>query len=503
MLKNVRRSNQLGKMATSFSQLMLLTLWMATGTAIAADDPYTQLTDAFSERLADLAAACERAEENELAVNIRSWLPTRETNKIYLYSPTAKGSDRSKSFPTGSPMGEQFQQLRRQHGEQLLKLAKKSAANGQPTCAVMLLCESLYHAPDLEQARRLLGYEKHHGRWISAEAARRGQQGELWSDRFGWLPENHLARYEGGQRYSSGRWINAEQDARQHQDIRKGWRIETEHYEVTTNHSLQAGVALARRLEQLYSAWWQLFAGYHLTAKSARQMFAQGRSPRQRTKKHKVIYFRNRAQYDAALGRLQPGIVGKTLGVYFEKLKTAYFFAAAEGDAEEKELERITVWHEGSHQLFAEMIPARKVSELENNFWIVEGIACFMETLQASDGYFTLGGMQEGRLPAARIRLEQDQYYVPFDRLVAYSAADVQRDPNYRTLYTQAAGQAAFLMLADGGRLRAATIDYLRDIYRGRARPETLALKAEQRLSDLDDAYREFLSDVEPERSDR
>ena len=35
--------------------------------------------------------------------------------------------------------------------------------------------------------------------------------------------------------------------------IRSGWRIDSEHYAVTTNHSLEEGVRLSRRLESLYA----------------------------------------------------------------------------------------------------------------------------------------------------------------------------------------------------------------------------------------------------------
>ena len=65
-------------------------------------------------------------------------------------------------------------------------------------------------------------------------------------------------------------------------------------------------------------------------------------------RKHKVNYFRNRDEYDHALSRIQPGIAGKTLGVYLEKLKTAYFFAPATESEEEKELSQITIWHEAA-----------------------------------------------------------------------------------------------------------------------------------------------------------
>ena len=62
-----------------------------------------------------------------------------------------------------------------------------------------------------------------------------------------------------------------------------------------------------------------------------------------------------------------------------------------------------------------------------------------------------------------------------------------------RTLYSQFAGQAAFLMHADGGRYRDAVSRYLQAIYRGGAKPETLARATGSDYGDLDVGYREFL----------
>ena len=459
---------------------------------------YAQYSSAFAEELQQLAVECEQAGEEDLAKRIRNWLPQRALDKIYLFHPgppaTAVGGE--------SQLADKFQQLCQQHGEDLLELARQFAARKRATESIMILYESLYHAPNLAAARQLLDYQKDGNHWLTPERKQRKEAGEIWSEEFGWLPADHLPRYQKGERYYRGRWIRADKDAQLHKEIRQGWKIETEHYEVTTNHSPQAGVRVALQLEQLYSAWWQMFAAYHLSAQDLKKMFSQGTPPQRSSGRHKVVYFRDRSDYNATLGQLQPGIEG-TLGFYFENQNTAYFFAAAEGNPEEKELERITLWHEATHQLFSEMIPARKVSRLKNNFWITEGIACFMESLQPAAAYTTLGGLQEGRLPAARHRFEQDQFYVPFERLVAYSAADLQRDPRIRTLYSQAAGQAAFLMLADEGRYRQAVTAYLRAVYRGSARPETLARESGVSLTKLDSEYREFLSAGDAAEDDR
>ena len=89
-----------------------------------------------------------------------------------------------------------------------------------------------------------------------------------WHAKFGWLPKDHVARYERGERYYRRRWISAAEDAQRHADIKNGWRIETEHYSITTNHSLEAGVRLAERLERLNFVWRLLFAPYHARTRS-------------------------------------------------------------------------------------------------------------------------------------------------------------------------------------------------------------------------------------------
>ena len=59
--------------------------------------------------------------------------------------------------------------------------------------------------------------------------------------------------------------------------MRSGWNIETDHYEITTNISLVAGVELAQKLEAFYSVWSQLFAGYYLSEKSIEKQFSQAK----------------------------------------------------------------------------------------------------------------------------------------------------------------------------------------------------------------------------------
>jgi len=435
-----------------------------------------------------LARQCRRDGEHKLAQQIEEFLPKNESNTLFYFRPS---EDYRTDVPSSSEQA--FRKLRQEQARFLMRQAHNAAQAGKVDQAFGFLYEALYYDGDLAEARNILGQKKASGRWVSSEAASRLERGEQWSDQFGWLPDDHLDRYLKGKRYFRGRWISATKDTRQHSDIRNGWEIETDHYQVTTNHSLEAGVALAQKLEAFYTVWSQLFASYYLTTAEAQKQFTNPTMPKQTSNKHKVLYFRSRGEYDRALSRTQPGIAGRTLGVYLEQPKTAYFFAPSTASAEEREHAEITIWHEAAHQLFAEKIPSRKVSSLKNNFWLVEGIACFMETLRQEKQGWRLGGLRAGRLPAARLRLAQDQFYVPFAELVTYTSEDLLRNPKYRTLYTQAAGQATFLMAGAEGKFRSAAIDYLRKIYRGRARLNTLATVTGQSFADLDRSYRDFL----------
>ena len=100
-----------------------------------------------------------------------------------------------------------------------------------------------------------------------------------------------------------------------------------------------------------------------------------------------VVYFRDRDDYNRSLRGAMPKL-GMSLGVYVPKKRTAYFFAGKESDDR-------TLYHEATHQLFYQ---SRRVSpELgsKGNFWIVEGMALYMESLREEDGYFVLGGLDD------------------------------------------------------------------------------------------------------------
>ncbi len=90
----------------------------------------------------------------------------------------------------------------------------------------------------------------------------KAKSGQRWSDRFGWLPQAEIARYEQGERLYRGKWMTVAEEAEFRSRIDRGWELITEHFVIRTNHSLEAGAKLAVELEKLTQAWHALFVTF-------------------------------------------------------------------------------------------------------------------------------------------------------------------------------------------------------------------------------------------------
>jgi hypothetical protein len=295
-----------------------------------------------------------------------------------------------------------------------------------------------------------------------------------------------VPRNEEGERYYRGRWISTEEDARLHHDIRLGWDVETEHKTIRTNHSLEAAVRLGEKLERLYRVWKELFIGYYATEEQVAALFAgSARRPRIQLPRHAVVYFRDRDDYIRSLKPAFPNIE-ISIGVYAAGTRRAYF-CAGEG------YEQRTLYHEATHQLFHESRRVAPDVGKDRNFWIIEGVALYMESLREEDGYYVLGGFDDDRVQAARERLLVDDFYVPLSEFTSYGMQQFIFDERIATLYTQAAGLTHFLVHYDGGRYRDALVAYLVAIYNGRDGSGTLAQLTGASCLELDQQYREFM----------
>jgi hypothetical protein len=471
--------------------LVAAAAWGASARAAAIDPAQAteQLRAKYAADLEKLAKWCEANGLTDEARQTRRVLSPSDPYKLYV--PVLPEQVGPPKLPDNAPANvvewnAKLWKLRDDYALTCYEMARRAVRSGRAGLAFVLALDAIQANPDYEPARRLLGYQKYRDQWHTLYEVRKLRSGMVWSEKFGWLPKAYLHRYEAGQRYCDGRWISADEDARRHHDIRNGWRIETEHYLIHTDAGLEAGVALGVKLERLNRLWQRLFIRYYASAADVEALF-NGRYRRTTGPllRHKIDYYRDRDDYNRALISTTPNIK-MTCGYYNGSRRCAYFFAGGEGGDR-------NVYHEATHQLFHESRPVAPAVGYKYNFWVVEGIAMYMESLRREDGYDVLGGFDDPRMYAACNRLLHDHFYVPLAEFVDFGMEKLQKDRRIATLYTQAAGLTYFLIYYDGARYRDALVSYLSLVYAGRDDHDTLARLTGASYSELDKQYREFL----------
>jgi Protein of unknown function (DUF1570) len=149
-----------------------------------------------------------------------------------------------------------------------------------------------------------------------------------------------------------------------------------------------------------------------------------------------------------------------TNGLYYTADRVAYFYY------DPNQPNPDTLFHEATHQLFYENVLAHRMIAMDANFWIVEGIACYMESYHADNGQSVVGDPKHVRIEAARHRCLVDRYYIPLKQFAAMGMQEFQSRPEISKNYSQAAGLAHFFMHFEGGRYRDALVEHLSQIYR-------------------------------------
>ncbi|MEO2023058.1 MAG: DUF1570 domain-containing protein [Pirellulaceae bacterium] len=422
--------------------------------AFAVDQPLSarraEADTNLQAALEKLATRCDELKLPQQAAQTRAWHVSRRQDQQVLFLPSSQ--DLLKPAANASQIvGFWYEQLtrhRQQHARELFSLVEPLLVSNRPGQAYQLLFEILRDDPTHTQAARILG--------ISRETMRkpRATLGRTRHARLGWAARSY-------------------------------WTVRSPHYEILTNHSAQAGLELARHLEQLQTVWQQVFFRYEDQAAILKSRFAGNSQPWIKHQLHHVVLFRDRPQYVNYFAKTEPQI-GMTTGYYQPGEKTAYFYAA-------KPALVATWYHEGTHQLFQERGQSIDKPGEQQNFWAIEGVALYMESLQLQEGYCTLGGFESSRLQYARYDKYINQAYLPLKKLLLLGQAELQEHPEIRSLYRQSAGLAHFLMTGEQGRYRTAFIDYLRELYRGSDQEATLPARTGKASAEVDQQYHEFL----------
>ncbi len=443
------------------------------------------------EGLVDAVVVVERSLKPFASPHLRSRkLPTKIQSEIRTDLSTTERGWRIK-----------LRDLHREYAKDLYILSRRVLHAGHPSHAYDLIREVAHYDPDNKSARKLLGFVRQGDEWMTPYAARMLRERRVWHRDFGWLPKSHVERYEKGERLFRGRWISAAKESELRRKFENGWEIRTEHYLIKTNHSLERGVRLAEALEDYHRFFFQTFASFFNTRQQMQKLFA-GSNPLRRNaaipKPYKIHYYRTREEYRRALIRELPQLgasqISITNGLYHTASRTAYFFNDPKGDNE------ATLFHEATHQLFYESQQRDRPIAEQSDFWIVEGIACYMESFRRENGNFSAGDPRFIRFDAARYRRLVDDYYVPLEKLTRMSMHAFQHDPNISRNYSQASGLAHFLMHYEDGRYRDAMIRHLSQIYNANLRQisvQSLEQLTEVSFADLDRQYLHYLKGIQ------
>jgi len=254
----------------------------------------------------------------------------------------------------------------------------------------------------------------------------------------------------------------------------KRYRILTEHYDITATR-LEEGQRVAERLEHLVRVW-KLLGGELMNETEKKPAL-----------RHRAILYRDKQEYTLHLYRIDPHIA-RTNGFYHPQSKTAFFFSP----------EAKVLFHEGTHQILAERFFHEKRPAFRNNFWVIEGMALFMETLKIEDEWYQIGDILANRLYSAKKYRFEQGHKLPIQKLTAMSQAEIQRqsDADLQRIYSQSATLVHWLMFAEEGRYRPALFELLRQTYHDSATAHSLSKLTGLSYEELDEKYEAFLKTV-------
>jgi hypothetical protein len=463
---------------------------------------YAERRQKFVDGLVELARVCEEDKKlPDAAAEIRKLAEPVDTSELRL-APLPRQVE--PPLKADLEPGERFwrSQLRlktQDYAKELYALSRQALNSGHVSFAYDLVREIVLHDSDHITARKILGFVRSGDEWVSAFEAQKLKRNEVWTEQFGWLPKAYVEKYERGERYFNKRWMPAAKEATIRSNFEDGWEIRTEHYLVKTNHSLEKGVDLAKKLEDFHGLFFQMMAGFFNSAADLQQLMAGNNARPQATisKPNVVHFYRTRDEYIATLKKVTNQRVEITKGMYFINNRIAFFYYDPDDDD-------TTLYHEATHQLLTGSRPMTAEVGMKSDFWIIEGIACYMESFQRDGSRFSVGDAGNQRLQAARSHFIREKYYVPLHEFTRMGMAPFQtvEEANLRKNYSQGAAVTHFFMHYDDGRYREALIEYLSQIYSPdksvRERPDSLEELTGVANEDLDRQYADYIRKLVP-----
>lgn len=464
----------------------------------------------FAEYQEKLRANAKICDERGMTLEGKITRSLLFNDEPYLFTlPTFKSAKNPDALPDDASKEQRswyaaLTRLRRRYANEIFELAKTCADEKRGYEAFACAQTALIVDSDCEGARRFFGYEERDNVWRTTWEIERLNKGEVETRRFGWLPKEHVERYENGERYYRNRWVSEAEEAEKILAGSSGWRVETEHFSILSRVSLERGVEIGRFLETYYQSWLRLYYRFVASEKQWASRFnAKGVAL---AKKHRIILYRNREEYLREL-RKHDENVDASIGWYLPNMRCIFVYEPSPNDEYEFDLFSLLA-HEVTHQLFNECYLAtsgrnKPVSQpgRRANFWAVEGVATYMETYALTPNNARLGGVETYRLQQAIASCFDEKNYIPLRQYVAATREDFQTSdmPRLQHLYAQATGLAFFFFHHRDGVYRNAFIAYLYAVYQGVDQPNTLEKLTGRAFEELDAEYVKFLQGVRDE----
>jgi len=177
-------------------------------------------------------------------------------------------------------------------------------------------------------------------------------------------------------------------------------QAETPHFLIFSTADRATTARIAEQLERFYWVWTQIFFPLWEGRTDIRRGIQGGGGIGSGNERLQVVLFRDADSYVQSLQRHVPGVERST-GFYSDPQRCTFLFAGEGSDA-------ATWQHELTHQLLREATRSKlRLPEMPGEsagFWLVEGIATFMESVRFAPTYALVGGWESPRLQYARFR---------------------------------------------------------------------------------------------------
>ncbi|HEV7280896.1 MAG TPA: hypothetical protein VGN57_11895 [Pirellulaceae bacterium] len=425
---------------------------------LRAAEPPAALRDREAKFAKELALVADKCEELGLSAEssiTRQWAVVPRPDQRFLYLPDEDVLPPDESLSdAGRFWKRKFLEVRAAFAADLFALAVDPKSEMLWSDRFRLIWRTLREDPSHADARRILAIEP--------------------PDREGRPAVERV-------RVSDGRY--------EYPDV--GWRArswtscKSDRFDLATNAGADAGRDLARRLERYRLIWLQLFPERWLGESEFQKSLEPGRFLRYPNKTHRVVLFADHAKYVAYLEQYVPR-VGESKGVYSDQRKVSYFFAG--DDADES-----TIIHELGHQLFQEIGSVGDEVGRACNFWVVEGIATYLESLRPEGSRQVLGGFTSKRMQNARYRLRHAGQWMPADEFADLAFSEFAQQEDLPFVYSQGAGLSHFFLHGVPDSTRAGFLQYLDDVYLDRDPPDALFRRTGMTPEEIHEGYLPFL----------